>query len=254
MAFQARNVEINDALTSAMREAAQAAYPNEACGLIVAVGKKAQFIACKNIAQEPHNTFRIDAKDYARAEDTGEVLAIWHSHVNEPPTPSDADRAGCEAFELPWLISSISKSGEAFTHAGPKIVEPTGFQMPYLERPYVFGIFDCLSLVVDYYERELGIKLDRFMELRKEQWWKSGQDLLGDNYASQGFVEVTDGSWNEGDVLLFAVDSAVPNHVAIYVTGDIILHHMINRLSRRDTCGPYWHSHMTHHLRHKQKC
>lgn len=237
-----------------MREAAQAAYPNEACGLIVGIGKKAQFIACKNIAQEPHNTFRIDASDYARAEDAGEVLAIWHSHVNEPPTPSDADRAGCEASELPWLISSVSKQGEQFIHSGPRKIEPSGFQAPYLERPYVFGIFDCFSLVVDYYEREFGIKLDRFLECRQEGWWRKGHDFLGENYASQGFVEVTDDTWEQGDLLFFAVDSEVPNHVAIYVTGDIILHHVINRLSRRDTCGPFWGQHITHHLRHQSKC
>jgi proteasome lid subunit RPN8/RPN11 len=254
VASQGRSVVLNDALTQAMRDEAQAAYPNEACGLIVGVGKKAQFLACKNVAHEPTQTFRIDAKDYARAEDLGEVLAIWHSHPEGTTKPSDADLASCEAWQLPWLISAVGKRFDSFWHSEPRRVEPSGFQMPYLERPYVFGVFDCFSLAVDYYEREFGIKLDRFMEVRSNAWWQHERDFLGENYAAQGFVEVTDGSWEEGDLLFFAVNSPVPNHVAIYVTGDIILHHMINRLSRRETCGAYWHSHMTHHLRHTQRC
>jgi cell wall-associated NlpC family hydrolase len=126
--------------------------------------------------------------------------------------------------------------------------------MPYLERPYVFGIFDCYSLLVDYYQREFGIELERLADLRVEKWWKTGQDFMGEHYAKQGFQPVTDDSWQDGDVLLFALDSTIPNHVAIYVTGDIILHHMPNRLSRRETCGSFWRSRLTHHLRHQSKC
>ena len=244
----------NDPLTRQMQEAAIAAYPNEACALIVGVGKKARFFPCANLSSEPRTSFRLDPADYARAEDTGEILAIWHSHVDTPTTPSDADRAGCEATELPWLISAVHKQGETFEHHKPVILEPNGFQMPYLERPYIFGTFDCYSLVVDYYEREYGIKLDRMVNHRIEQWWRKGHDLIGDYYAAQGFVEVSNDTWNEGDVLAFGINSTIPNHVAIYVTGDIILHHMVNRLSRRETCGGYWRSHLTHHLRHTSKC
>lgn len=244
----------NDPLTRQMWQAAQAAYPNEACALIVGVGKKARFFTCANLSSEPRTSFRIDPKDYARAEDTGEILAIWHSHTEAPPTPSDADRAGCEATELPWIISSIHQSGEHFTMSGPTILEPSGFQMPYLERPYIFGTFDCYSLVVDYYQREFGIKLDRLSDKRIEQWWRQGHDFIGDHYAEQGFVPVEGESWEEGDVLTFGINSTIPNHVAIYVTGDIILHHMVNRLSRRETCGAYWRSHLIHHLRHQSKC
>ena len=247
-------MELIDALTEQMRQAAQDAYPNEACGLVVGVGKKARFMRCENVAQDPSQTFRIPAKDYARAEDMGEVLAVWHSHTDGVTTASEADLAGCEASELPWLISGVSKQDDSFRHADLNKIEPSGFQMPYLERPYIFGVFDCYSLVVDYYRREFGIALDRCERLRAEEWWKTGRDLFGEHYKAQGFVEVTDGSWNEGDCLLFAVDSTVPNHVAIYVTGDIILHHAINRLSRRETCAGFWLEHMTHHLRHKSKC
>lgn len=244
----------NDPMTRAMQEAAQAAYPNEACALIVGVGKKARFIPCTNISSEPRTSFRIAPKEWARAADLGEVVAIWHSHVEVNNKPSDADRAGCEATQVPWLISSIYKQGEKFHHSAPNTFEPSGFLMPYLERPYVFGTFDCYSLVVDYYQREYGIHLEHGQDKRIERWWHQGIDFIGDHYAANGFKVVSDDSWEEGDVLAFAINSPIPNHVAIYVTGDIILHHMVNRLSRRETCGAYWRTHMTHHLRHESKC
>lgn len=246
--------QVKALLEQKMRLEAENAYPNEACGLIVGVGKKAHFVACRNISSEPRTRFQIDPADYARAEDMGEVLAIWHSHTDGNTTPSDADKAGAEATELPWLISGIVQNGVEFYHCGPRIHQPDGFEMPYIGRPYVFGIFDCYALVRDYYLREFGIKLALYPELHVEQWWKKGMNIFGDNFEAEGFVPVTDESWEEGDVLLFAVESDVPNHVAIYVTGDIILHHTINRLSRRETCGSFWSSKMTHHLRHKTRC
>lgn len=251
MRFEA---QLSDPLPRQMREHAERSWPNEACGLLVGVGKKAHFLACQNMASNPREHFVIGPTDYARAEDMGEVLAVWHSHPDGVPEPSEPDLAGIETTELPWFISSISKTGDAFSHQGPNLFNPTGFQADYVGRPYIFGIYDCYQLVVDYYAREYGIALDPFHNLRLERWWTMGHDFFGAHFESQGFVEITDKDYREGDLLLFAVDSAVPNHVALYVTGDIILHHMITRLSRRETCGSFWNSKITHHLRHKTRC
>lgn len=245
---------LDDALTGAMRRHAEACFPREACGFIVAQGKKARFLPCDNAAEHPSDQFLISHLDYARAEDAGEILAIWHSHPNASSEPSEADLAGCEASELPWLISSLRMIEGAIVHEAPRLVRPSGFEVDYIGRPYIFGTFDCYSLMTDYYERELGIDLERFPHLRIKEWWRKGFDILGENWVSQGFRIVEDGSFEEGDVLGIAMDSTVMNHVAIYVTGDIILHHLVNRLSRRETFGPYWHSRVKLHLRHRTKC
>ena len=243
-----------DALTGAMQQHAQACYPSEACGFVIAVGKKAVFRPAANVAQDPRDQFVIDHRDYAAAEDTGEILAIWHSHPELTTAPSDADRAGCNMTELPWLISSIRREAQGFVHDGPHLLSPDDWRAEYVGRPYVFGTFDCYSLLTDFYEREFAIKLHPFAELRIRNWWGRGYDILGDNWASQGFEPVTDGQFEHGDLLLIAMDSSVANHVAIYVTGDIILHHLVNRLSRRETFGPYWYSRVKLHLRHQTKC
>lgn len=253
-AFQVQFEEQLDALTGAMRAHAEACYPAEACGFVIGVGKKAHFMPARNVAESSTNQFVIDHLDYARAEDSGEILAIWHSHPNTSNEPSDADRAGCNMTELPWMISSLYQGEGGFTHEEPRLLLPDGSRVEYVGRPYIFGTFDCYSLLTDFYEREFAIKLRRFPELRISHWWDKGYDILGDNWASQGFELVTDGQFNHGDLLLIAMDAKVANHVAIYVTGDIILHHLVNRLSRRETFGPYWYSRVKLHLRHRTKC
>ena len=237
-----------------MREHAQACYPREACGFVIGVGKKAVFMPARNGAEQPGEQFFINHHDYAAAEDAGEILAIWHSHPDTTPDPSELDRAGCNLTELPWLISGIRRGEGGFEHAGPQLLTPDGWRADYIGRPYVFGTFDCYSLLTDFYEREFRIKLHRFPELRINQWWNQGYDILGDHWASQGFIEVTDGTFKHGDALAIAMNSDVANHVAVYVTGDIILHHLVNRLSRRETFGPYWYSRVKLHLRHRTKC
>lgn len=236
-----------------MREEAERCFPREACGFVIGRGKKAFFMAAQNMAAQ-HNEFVINHIDYAKAEDAGDILAIWHSHPNADGTPSDADRAGCEATELTWLISPITQGEGGFVHGDVTVMQPDGFQMPYVGRPYIFGTFDCYSLVTDFYLREFGIRLDHFKNLRIQQWWRRGFDILEDNWRSQDLVLVTDGSFVEGDILTFAVESEVANHLAVYVTSDIILHHVVNRLSRRETLTPYWMKGLKHHLRHISKC
>lgn len=247
--------QLDDALTGQMRRHAEACYPQEACGFIIGTGKKAQFMPCTNAAEQPHLHFLIHHTDYARAEDTGDILAIWHSHPTGSNEPSEADLAGCEASELPWLISGLHMVDGALIHEGTRLVKPSGFRVDYVGRPYVFGTFDCYSLVVDYYEREYGIHLNQFPHLRINQWWRHGLDILHEPaWDELGFDKVENGEFQQGDVLCLAMDSEVANHVALYVTGDIILHHLVNRLSRRETFGPYWFSRVKLHLRHRTKC
>lgn len=237
-------------LMDVIRPAAAEAYPNEACGVVIRVGKKSVAVPCKNTSSEPKCRFVIDPTDYALAADRGEVIGIWHTHIDIAPTPSDADLAGIENSELPWYIVSIYKKGDDFEFVGPTVTEPTGFKMGYLERPYVFGVFDCYSLVVDYYQRERGLTLGSYPHI--ESFWAKGFNFFGDNWAKEGFRQLIDQQPEPGDVFLIQTDKFdAPNHVAIYLGDDMIMHHCHGRLSRRDVYGGYWLKHTVAHLRHK---
>lgn len=240
-------------LIAVIHEAGAREYPNEACGVVIRKGKKSVAIPCKNVGEHPQHFFVMDVEDYAKAADQGEIIGIWHTHPNLPPVPSDADRVGCENSEVPWYIVGVYKTEDGFDFSEMNVIEPSGFELPYLERPYAFGVLDCWSLVRDYYRREYGIKLGDYPRI--ERFWANGHDFFGENWKREGFVQLIDEEPKEGDLFLIQTDnSGNANHIAIYVGNEMILHHCHGRLSKRDIYGGYWQKHTMIHLRHKTKC
>ena len=247
VAFLGQYDMVNKELTSLMQEAAARNYPEEACGLVILKGKKTIAIECKNIAEKPNEHFMIDAQEYGDAADQGEIIGVWHTHPETSPKPSPADLAACENSELPWFILAVHKAEGEFTFSEVTVTEPTGFEMGYLERPYVFGVFDCYTLVRDYYKREFSIHLNEYP--RVESFWAKGKNFFADNFAKEGFVRVEGSDYQVGDLLIMQSGAVLPNHIAIYIGDDKILHHCHGRLSRRDVYGGYWYKNTTHHIR-----
>ena len=252
MAFLERIELAKNDLNLFIQEVGAREYPNEACGVVVRLGKKSIPIACENTAADKRNHFVISPVDYAKASDVGEIIGIWHTHIEIPPIPSDADKVGCANSELPWYIVSVYKAGDGFGFSEMTVTEPSGFELDYLERPYAFGVLDCWSLVRDYYRREYSIKLGDYPRI--EKFWAEGYNFFGENWKEEGFRQLIDEEPKEGDLFLIQTDGKFPNHIAIYIGGEMILHHCHGRLSRRDIYGGYWHKHTTHHLRHESKC
>lgn len=93
-------------------------------------------------------------------------------------------------------------------------------------------------MVRDYFELERGIVLPDFE--RNELWWERGENLYLENFKRAGFSEVPVEELAPGDGILFQVRAPVINHAAIYLGDDIILHHVMNRLSRRDIFSGFW--------------
>lgn len=85
---------------------ANAVYPREACGLVVAGDQGPIYWPCRNLSTEPH-VFVLDPIDYASADQFGEIIGLFHSHPDQPATPSVTDLKACEASGLTWHIVSI---------------------------------------------------------------------------------------------------------------------------------------------------
>ena len=83
---------------------AKTSLPDESCGLVIDVDNKQQYYPCKNIAIEGANSFTIDPEDWAKAEETGTVLHICHSHPNGDLTASEEDIKNCNFLGLSWFI------------------------------------------------------------------------------------------------------------------------------------------------------
>ncbi len=240
-------------IPAVVERAAKAAFPNEACGLVVKRGKRSVWVECPNTHTSPEKQFRIDPSDYTRIADTGEIVGVWHTHPRGEAWASEADKVGCELSELPWYIFPLYETPADIVFGDTVFMRPSGFVMPYIERPYVYGVFDCYSLAQDYYAREFGIELANTFP-RIEEWWKHGHNFFVEGFEGVGLVRLVNRTPEVGDLFLIQTDGTVPNHVAVYIGNDMIMHHCHGRMSRRDIYGGYWAKHTTHHLRHKTKC
>ena len=54
-------------------------FPSEVCGLVVCIKGKEKYMPCKNLAVNPLDHFIINPEDWAKAEDSGTIMAIFHS-------------------------------------------------------------------------------------------------------------------------------------------------------------------------------
>lgn len=227
--------------------------PRECCGLIVTRTEppRLMYIACTNLARETEH-FIIDPKDYARAEDTGMVVAIAHSHPFIPPEPSLADRTGIERTQLPWLIVNHPLGTWSVTH-------PDGFVAPLTGRSFVHGVHDCYALIRDYYA-ERGILLNDYP--RSYGWWDDTEspDLYRANFATEGFTVLLDHApvtsddlalIEPDDLILMRIRALHDNHMAVYLGDGVILHHMIGQASRRETYQEFYQRRTVAVLRHR---
>ncbi len=96
------------ALRSRIEALAVAAYPDEACGLLIgswedAATRVVEVAPARNLARDaPRRRYEVDPVDQLAAEERARalglaVVGVWHSHPDHPAEPSERDRA--EAWE-----------------------------------------------------------------------------------------------------------------------------------------------------------
>ena len=197
--------------------------PKESCGLLLNIRGKEKYFPCRNLSTTQHQCFIIDPEDYIKADNTGDIIAVIHSHPTTPPIASQADKVSCEQSKLPWHIIN-PKTEQWGTY------EPTGYKAPILGRQWVWGVTDCWSLVRDYYKEEKGIEL--------KDWERptTPEDFMNEPLFERcawrtGFRQLRqDEKLENGDVLLMSILGNGLNHVGIFINGDV-LHHLTDRLS-----------------------
>lgn len=230
---------MRDDLRKAIEDHAKTDYPRESCGLLVYVMGVYRYFPCRNLSGNTDH-FILDPRDYARAEQTGTITAIVHSHPDTSPQPSQADRVACEASGLPWHIIAVPKGTWGY-------LQPSGYEAPLKGRLWCHWVLDCYTLIRDWYRQERGVILPDFD--RATDWWHKGENLYVENFSKAGFYRITDALPEPGDVLLMQILANVPNHGAVYLGENKILHHLHGRLSCEDIWGGYYRKHTTHILR-----
>jgi len=99
--------------------------PNEACGLVLLRGGRAErYEAGRNAAASPYRfELELDDPEIWYAEDAGYELAVFHSHVSAPARPSRTDVENIGLWEgKPYLVYSLQKDDlAAFRIEGGRI-------------------------------------------------------------------------------------------------------------------------------------
>ena len=153
---------------------------------------------------------------------------------------------------MPFITAVTKSDEEGFVFSETLLLEPSGFMLDYVGRPYHYGLIDCYTLSVDYFKREFGIALPPLRSTRDTKFWEHDDPVMERSFTEAGFERVEGSPARRGDLFLIQVGGKVANHVAIYIGDDMILHHCADRLSNRAIYGGFWHKHTTHHLRHKE--
>lgn len=194
----------------------------ECCGFVI---DNKIYMPCINISPTPTETFEISPEDWIRAEKLGEITAIVHSHPNGFPILSEADQIFQQQTGVDWWLVCDNK------------IHKFRYMQPLIGREFDHGVTDCYTLFRDVYHL-CGIELPDFD--REDDWWHNGQNLYLDLLPKNRFERVDTEGIQEGDIILVCLGSSIPNHAAIYVGNQQILHHCPNRLSKRDLYGGFW--------------
>ncbi|MFC3675156.1 M67 family metallopeptidase [Ferrovibrio xuzhouensis] len=131
--------------SAALAGLAEAAFPQEACALLVGIDhgngrvEIQRIVATANVAAEPARGFEIDPathiallRSLREGNAPERIVGHWHSHPNGRPEPSATDAAMIHDPGLVWLISAVDAAG----HARP----PRAF------RPLPDGRFDPMPV------------------------------------------------------------------------------------------------------------
>ncbi len=206
---------------------AEECIPKESCGLLAIIKGEKIYWPCKNIAESGFEYFVIDPDDWAECEDTGEIIGVVHSHPNDPAIPSDNDKASCDYLGFEWFIySAFTKEWCSF--------KPSDFKSGLYGRTWIWGKQDCLSLIWDYFEEKLNLKLKdwpRPRDLKAFAQKPYFQKVLTES----GFRKVDINNIQPNDILVMEGIFNKLNHVALYLGDQTILHHTLKKLSCRET-------------------
>lgn len=121
-----------------------------------------------------------------------------------------------------------------------------------LGRKYVNGKQDCYGLMMGYYQDVHKITLRNFA--RPDCFWHHKDfDLINDMVAQDNWklMGLNIRNLQIGDGLFFGVQSAIPNHLGMYVGNGLMLHHLYGRFSSVENLGPSWTNRLLMIIRHR---
>ena len=211
-------------------------YPREAVGLVI----EDTFIPLPNISSNPFDSFLVEKGTYLTYE--GTIEAVIHSHTcvgtvhEDPRTPSKADMMLAQGTGVPQGIAHCEGR-----NVSDILYFNTKAPAELLGRYYISGVYDCHTIVRDYFIIEHNFSMN--LMPRGSDWVEADPLFLVNNLESQGFERVIKGQEQVGDVLVFAYGTRYYSHLGIYLGNDTFIHHLQKRPSCEDRLSAYSRQH-----------
>ena len=212
-----------------IKRLALASPDRETCGFVLTDGTVLQV---PNTADDPVNEFAIDPSVYA--EHDQRIGGIWHSHLKLAGF-SPLDQQVLATDNTPWAVYCMAD--DTWHECDP---EMRAFA-PLIGRPFVYGVYDCYSLVQDFLAKKRRIKLPDWERRQWGEWNTAGFDPFDREWKNYG-KPVTTKNYRAGDILLLNLGdhSGHTDHVGVFQNDKSFLHHPSGAVSRAQTFGGYW--------------
>lgn len=199
---------------------ATAKQPEEACALVIQKGRKQELVLCKNTHPEPEEHFRISEKEWADAEDRGDIVAVLHSHPGDGARPiaSDRDIQQCNATGVTWGI--YAPDCDEYAEIVPQ-------ERSLIGRPFILGSDDCWGLIMAWHKKQ-GVDLSDWRV--NYPWWEDQypDNLYQDNWYKEGFRE---SELKSGCMVIMQVSANKWNHAGVITEDGQLLHHIYDEPS-----------------------
>jgi cell wall-associated NlpC family hydrolase len=113
------------------------------------------------------------------------------------------------------------------------------------------GVRDCLAIVRRFYSDNFGIEITDYA--RPHDWSADNLDLIRLVHEREGFQMLAHWKVNDlrpADILCLSINESNPNHMAIYVGDNMIVHHLWGRRSADEMYRDFYRNSTAFVLRH----
>lgn len=200
----------------------------ECCGFILENQGETQVFECLNSSSSPEAFFSISPWDYIKASKLGKIMAVYHSHPKSGYF-SEFDKSNSINHNLPFVLYCVETN--SFSFFDPKLSDFSR----YLGRRFSLGSLDCFTLIRDFFEKELNIKISDYKVTEDEI--KNNINFFEANYEKEDFLKVGDvNEIKKYDIILMRRKGGkFASHAALYLDKDLILHQPMNSFSKIET-------------------
>jgi len=245
-------MELTDSQKNKIKEQSLDEAPKECCGVIF---KDGSMKSCANKSNYPLESFAIRFDQFEDSE-LDNLAAFYHSH------PGDAEFSLIDKYyahkrNLPSFIYDVKN--DKFNE-----YKPNGFfELPLIGRDFLANEVDCITLVIDYYKRNLNLEIPDIQhpvrQVEPEDWvkhpefWKYNRrtnEYFVELFEERGFVRVQ--NLKKYDLILS--DNGLIkafSHCAVVIEDDQIIHHPYPARSEIQTLSYFNQKSRVAHMRHK---